>query len=747
MTNAGKNASRLEVILEMLSQKINEAKQHMLDNPAPDGEKNLAVLTAPEWFFMKPEQPFSEIDKRTIITKVRALSANVPDMVIIPGSILWSGLNGAGNKMIKNTAISVMNGNLLHEVDKYSEGLDIKPYVARVQSESDPNRTIADTKDLTRKENQWKGGGGIVSTDKDTSQVQNNTQSSMFNVGAVTFSVEICADYNNKRAKQELAAKNMDVASEGVHVQVIVSAGAPPNENNRSSRKDGLNITNDASADLRGLYNDGFDNAKNRKGRSQGSDGDLFVGNQKLPAQGKMKGSQSENSAPLQLKSNENNTGLPDNLKSGVENLSGLSLNDVNVHYNSEKPAQLNAHAYAQGTDIHVASGQEKHLPHEAWHVVQQKQGRVQPTKQMKDKVPVNDDEGLEKEADVMGAKSLNFNLDNSSTNPIPVQPKIKSNENPIQRFPTDEQWITDSDLKKGFKNKKTRDRSDTLQQVDQKVFAYNKLVWDDNKDYEGRKQLLIDIESLIILWKNSKGDRPQEGHKPSEDKKRWPALSKLRGEATTESQLVQQLINDVGQREKERLEQERDDLIASIFDEEIRGIKDKGARADRIFTDYMAHFKGKADYTLKTVAGNNIYSGGAKIACATISAGLRDAFRFFDLTSNVIQIPARYFITKKIGPSFMDSNAVGNVKRPNGDYVDEKRFFFTGHWIVEVNGNKYFDPTSGIPVGAEGAEIIDPKYTNLISKAPNYEKGDTIKLTTLIDAAPSGSGYLLEET
>ncbi len=107
----------------------------------------------------------------------------------------------------------------------------------------------------------------------------------------------------------------------------------------------------------------------------------------------------------IQLK--KNNSGLPDNLKNGVESLSGLSMDDVKVHYNSDKPAQLNAHAYAQGTDIHLASGQEKHLPHEAWHVVQQKQGRVQPTMMMKAKVPINDDQGLEKEADVMGAKAL----------------------------------------------------------------------------------------------------------------------------------------------------------------------------------------------------------------------------------------------------------------------------------------------------------------------------------------------------
>ncbi|PIF29809.1 uncharacterized protein DUF4157 [Flavobacterium sp. 9] len=112
---------------------------------------------------------------------------------------------------------------------------------------------------------------------------------------------------------------------------------------------------------------------------------------------------------PVQRKAN--NTGLPNNLKSGIENLSGHSMDDVKVHYNSDKPAQLNAHAYAQGSDIHIASGQEKHLPHEAWHVVQQKQGRVKPNLQMKGKVNVNDDSGLEKEADVMGNKALNIQL------------------------------------------------------------------------------------------------------------------------------------------------------------------------------------------------------------------------------------------------------------------------------------------------------------------------------------------------
>ena len=116
------------------------------------------------------------------------------------------------------------------------------------------------------------------------------------------------------------------------------------------------------------------------------------------------------NNSPIQqnpFQKKKNNTGLPDNLKSGMENLSGLSLADVKVHKNSNKPAQLNAHAYAQGSDIHLASGQEKHLAHEAWHVVQQKQGRVKPTIQMKGEVNINDDVGLENEADVMGEKAV----------------------------------------------------------------------------------------------------------------------------------------------------------------------------------------------------------------------------------------------------------------------------------------------------------------------------------------------------
>ena len=116
------------------------------------------------------------------------------------------------------------------------------------------------------------------------------------------------------------------------------------------------------------------------------------------------------------LRQKENRTGMPDGLKAGVENLSGLPMDDVKVHYNSDKPAQMQALGYAQGTEIHVGPGQEQHLPHEAWHVVQQKQGRVKPTVQMKTGVQVNDDKGLEKEADELGKQALQMKTSASSS-------------------------------------------------------------------------------------------------------------------------------------------------------------------------------------------------------------------------------------------------------------------------------------------------------------------------------------------
>ncbi|MEM8638682.1 MAG: DUF4157 domain-containing protein [Cyanobacteria bacterium P01_G01_bin.54] len=128
----------------------------------------------------------------------------------------------------------------------------------------------------------------------------------------------------------------------------------------------------------------------------------------------------------LSLQAQPNRTGLPDTLKTGLEHLSGYSLDQVKVHYNSAKPAQMQAHAYTQGTDIFVSPGQERHVPHEGWHVVQQMQGRVKATRQLKG-VGLNDDQGLEREADVMGGRAQSI-LQSKNR-------KVQVGENPETQF------------------------------------------------------------------------------------------------------------------------------------------------------------------------------------------------------------------------------------------------------------------------------------------------------------------------
>lgn len=108
---------------------------------------------------------------------------------------------------------------------------------------------------------------------------------------------------------------------------------------------------------------------------------------------------------PMHAKPEPNRTGMPDRLKAGIEALSGIDMSDVRVHANSPKPARLNALAYTQGNQIYMGPGQERHLAHEAWHAVQQKQERVRATGQMKIGVAVNADARMELEANSMGGR------------------------------------------------------------------------------------------------------------------------------------------------------------------------------------------------------------------------------------------------------------------------------------------------------------------------------------------------------
>ncbi len=109
----------------------------------------------------------------------------------------------------------------------------------------------------------------------------------------------------------------------------------------------------------------------------------------------------------VQKKASANHTGIPAVMKANFEQSSGFSFDDVQVHYNSERPAKLDALAYTQGNQVYLGPGQEKHLPHELGHVVQQKMGIVHADTRHKSGAMLNTEERLERDADRLGKLNI----------------------------------------------------------------------------------------------------------------------------------------------------------------------------------------------------------------------------------------------------------------------------------------------------------------------------------------------------
>ncbi|MHA7129185.1 eCIS core domain-containing protein [Algoriphagus namhaensis] len=202
-----------------------------------------------------------------------------------------------------------------------------------------------------------------------------------------------------------------------------------------------------------------------------------------------------------------NHTGLPDSLKDGIENLSGEAMDDVQVHRNSPRPAQLNAHAFAQGTNIHVAPGQEQHLPHEAWHVVQQKQGRVKPTLQTEQGTQINDEVSLESEADTMGSRALQLKSPVKAT-------RNSSPSSRVSQLVRDETIRPAVDKRVDSVKKRTTDILEILAELGQD--------WEKNYGKQGKEKASEKMEGLL---KGEKTDYSAEIKKAAL-KQLWSQLS-----------------------------------------------------------------------------------------------------------------------------------------------------------------------------------------------------------------------------
>ncbi|HUQ06585.1 MAG TPA: DUF4157 domain-containing protein [Kofleriaceae bacterium] len=103
---------------------------------------------------------------------------------------------------------------------------------------------------------------------------------------------------------------------------------------------------------------------------------------------------------------------MAESVRAPMEQAFNADFSAVRIHQ-GDQATQMGAHAYAHGADLHFAPGQyapdtdsgRSLLGHELAHVVQQAQGRVTATTQLKG-VGINDDDALEREADDLGARA-----------------------------------------------------------------------------------------------------------------------------------------------------------------------------------------------------------------------------------------------------------------------------------------------------------------------------------------------------
>lgn len=112
------------------------------------------------------------------------------------------------------------------------------------------------------------------------------------------------------------------------------------------------------------------------------------------------------------LPSDGGGAAMPEEVRRKMEQAFGTSFAAVRIHEGPRAEA-LGARAYTQGTEIHFAPGQyqpdspagQALLGHELAHVIQQSEGRVSATAQTHG-VGINEDAGLEAEADELGARA-----------------------------------------------------------------------------------------------------------------------------------------------------------------------------------------------------------------------------------------------------------------------------------------------------------------------------------------------------
>lgn len=141
-----------------------------------------------------------------------------------------------------------------------------------------------------------------------------------------------------------------------------------------------------------------------------------------------------EYAASSEINSTDEARSVPSDLREEYEQKYNVRLDDVKIHYDSDKPDSFNAYAYTEGNNVYLGPGQEKYLSHELNHVIQQKQDMVSANQYLNGR-PVSIDPMLEAQADSgLGMNNAASSMNRQYGEGI-IQLKSKNMRNSMHHF------------------------------------------------------------------------------------------------------------------------------------------------------------------------------------------------------------------------------------------------------------------------------------------------------------------------
>lgn len=221
--------STVDKRLELLEENLAEAMQQ--SDEAGDGPDVLRIFMAPEWFFSRRNEAYNVQEMAQAIKGLEELSTRYPNVLLVPGSILWTDEKSAPPEPEKKKSWNPFakkkepepfdkRGDLLHNTTGAFMGGKSLAYYSKQRDGSD-----------TRFNSRSKGptlNTDVPNIDKwveNPEQTERHSSSAphQFELDGLKMGLEICADNGSGMLMRELYDENPE--HEGVDVQMVVACG------------------------------------------------------------------------------------------------------------------------------------------------------------------------------------------------------------------------------------------------------------------------------------------------------------------------------------------------------------------------------------------------------------------------------------------------------------------------------------------------------------------------------------------